>query len=147
MYLLIPKTHIVPDTYSAIPCMSDQLLWPRYDQISQFGNHVTDYIIQIQQPFLPRRIICLEAFWAAIPTYYTVKLWEKWGEYNDNKCVTCDIISHVTNTKYCNLKSEMVCSKLKNRFHITNLILLKLSFWPHFTHVWIMCVHCVWHAF
>jgi hypothetical protein len=48
MYLPIRKTLIVPDTYSAIPCMSDQLLWPRHDQISQSENHVTDYIIQIQ---------------------------------------------------------------------------------------------------
>ena len=42
------------DTYSArhIQCHSlhaRSTLWPRHDQISQSGNHVTDYIIQFQQ--------------------------------------------------------------------------------------------------
>ena len=42
------------DTYSArhIQCHSLQArstLWPWHDQISQSGNHVTDYIIQFQQ--------------------------------------------------------------------------------------------------
>ena len=44
------------DTYSArhIQCHSlhaRSTLWPRHDQISQSGNHVTDYIIQFQQIF------------------------------------------------------------------------------------------------
>ena len=42
------------DTYSArhIQCYflhARSTLWPWYDQISQSGNHVTDYIIQFQQ--------------------------------------------------------------------------------------------------
>ena len=54
------------DTYSArhIQCHSlhaRSTLWPWHDQISQFGNHVTDYIIQFQQQmhkWAPHRISC-----------------------------------------------------------------------------------------
>ena len=54
---------------------------------------------QYSIPFLPEKITCSEACWAAIATYYTSKSPEKWGEYNSNKGVTCHMPSHVTHVK------------------------------------------------